>query len=193
MALGGSAPGHDGVPYEVLQAAAHLVAGWLGQVRWAACKKRLAAALWASAVGPRIEPCLAQLQTAKRGGNCGTSLRAVFRQVGAAPAEEGEADPRADPRSVDPARCAGTLPGQHNAPSHPLLVAALGPVAGAAAAIGQAVSATRPGHDAAVTFADQEQAFERLGHQWVLTILAKWGMPLWLRRLVRLARPTMTT
>jgi len=146
------------------------------------CKTRLAGALWASIVGPQIEPHRTTFQTAKRAGNCGSSLRAVVRHIGCplmrtmlgCVATPGVAK---SPGTLAPSQAGGTP--RRSASSAPRLP----PFADAVGAIVQAAGRDHPDLGTAVTFADQGNACERLGHEWTLLVRTKWGIPFWLRRL----------
>eukprot|EP00974_Lingulodinium_polyedra_P008745 836263-Lingulodinium_polyedra.AAC.1 len=58
----------------------------------------------------------------------------------------------------------------------------MGPAGAPIAQLCAGEAALCPGFSAcpAVTLADQEKAFERVGHVWLGEVLRRWGVPAWL-------------
>ena len=204
----GSAPGHDGIPYETFHHGIMFVSCLIGQAFYAAqmantaiervlgpsidilvwilkgkggerpsdmrplqfptCFRRLFGAALASVVGPAVEPHMCNDQAAKAGGSCGPNIRRAYQHL--------EAELH-NPRSAgslwfnmlgDSQDSMDSFIEQHLQECEELIAASrtVGPL-------------TR---EAAILFADQRQAFERLSIRWFKEVLAGWHFPQWVQR-----------
>ena len=110
----------------------------------------------AAEVAPQVEPQLCADQAARTGGHCGPNIRLAFRHLAGT--------------GVDPPP-----------PRPELWERLLGPAAPAAAACAAEAGACVP-RGRATLFSDEAQAFERLSLAWFTAVLARWGLPVRVRR-----------
>ena len=116
------------------------------------CFRRLFGASIAEIVGPPIEAQLSVGQTAKRGGDCSTNIRAAYAHL------EGRSPPPPPP-------------------DLPLWRAVLGPAATAAADMADRAADPALAACPALLFGDQSKAFERVSHAWLHRVLQGWRFP----------------
>ena len=114
-------------------------------------------ALWAARVGPALEPALSEHQAAKHGGGCGANIARAFNHLG-------------------PARAGG---GELGDIDEGLWAVALGPAADPVQAIIEQADGAELEDCPVVSLLDQDKAFERMGHGWMLAILDRWELPGW--------------
>ena len=120
------------------------------------CRKRVLGAYWASRVGPAVEAQLSRHQAARQGSDCGCNIDRVFRHL----------DPLGDGGE------AGDIEEQ-------LWSDVLGPAAPGVAELCDGVGDCGLDGVPAVTLADQEKAFERMGLEWRRRVMMAWRIPRW--------------
>ena len=204
----GSAPGRDGIPNETFHHGIMFVSCFIGQAFYAAqisntaiervlgpsidilvwilkgkggerpsdmrplqfptCFRRLFGVALASVVGPAVERHLCNDQAAKAGGSCGPNIRRAYQHL-----EAGLHHPRSAGSLWfnmlgDSQDSMDSFIEQHLQECEELIAAnrTVGPL-------------TR---EAAILFADQRQAFERLSIRWFKEVLAGWHFPQWVQR-----------
>ena len=113
-------------------------------------------AYWASRVGPAVEAQLSRHQAARQGSDCGCNIDRVFRHL----------DPLGDGGE------AGDIEDQ-------LWSDVLGPAAPGVAELCDGVGDCGLDDVPAVTLADQEKAFERMGLEWRRRVMMAWRIPRW--------------